>query len=858
MTKAIKKLTHTVENIALCNATGCDTCPNKDTWSKLQHPQIPTCGSTKPLIYFLTKAPTLTDDKTDQYFSDKASSFIKKQIPVDFRDHVAFTGSIRCALTGRAVNINWQVQASCKKYFTEDFILDKPKILVGFGDAVLEWVLGETSISGWRGRWVPITLHGHTCWFYPIEDLNDLIRDYKTYSDPFNKALSSAKGQTLIRDLQVLFDEAETKNDPQCYPIQDVYKNIHVITNGTEFSIDQIYTALEKFNNEEAGVGIDIETNALRPYVKDAKILSIAIGTKHDVISIPLRHSQTPWDPSQLKAVEDVIVDFLYHTRCRKICYNAQFELEWFSHFYGNEILTAGQWEDAAAQSYILQNRIGSNSLNANVLHRFGLPLKSLAQTDVKNLDNEPLNQVLLYNGGDSKFTHKLFYVQEPELMAFVSERNFSGLEVYDEQLKRIPTLVLAQQRGMSVNKEIIDQYSQQLTSQIKELEAVIYNIEEVKNYEAIHGHLDLKSPTQIKVLLKDFIKDPACKIKNRDGSEKFSSAKDVLEQIDHAFTTNLMQYRRIAKLYDTYIKPLHVSEDKPSLIYPDGLIHTSFNALLTSTRRLSSSSPNLQNYPKHNDIWIRKFFVPKPGCKFVSVDYGQIEARILALLSQDQILINALWNDYDIHAEWAKRIFKLYPDIVEEKSVTDKAVFKKLRDKMKNKFVFPSCFGASIYSIAESLNVPVEIIKRLQKEFWNQLRGVRMWQRDLERFYSDHNYVENYFGFRRYAPLSYNELINAPIQGTASDIVVNAMNVLSEYAATTGQPQFQAEINVHDDLMFSMPQTSLEKDIDVVVKKMLNTYPDILTQIPITVEVSVGDNWAEMQEIGTYSSKDL
>jgi DNA polymerase-1 len=318
------------------------------------------------------------------------------------------------------------------------------------------------------------------------------------------------------------------------------------------------------------------------------------------------------------------------------------------------------------------------------------------------------------------------------------------------------------------------------------------------------------------------------------------------------------MQYRRITKLYDTYIKPLYDSEDKPSLIYPDGLIHTSFNALLTTTRRLSASSPNLQNMPKHNDVWIRKFFIPKLDCKFVSVDYGQIEARILALLSQDQVLINALWNDYDIHAEWAKRIFKLYPDIVEERSITDKVVFKKLRDRMKNKFVFPSCFGASVFSIAESLNVPVEIIKRLQKEFWNQLKGVRMWQRELERFYAEHNYVENYFGFRRYAPLSYNELINAPIQGTASDIVINAMNVLSEYARQTNQPQFQAEINVHDDLMFSIPLTSLEKDIDVVVQKMLNTYPEILAQIPITVEVSVGDNWAEMKEIGTYSSKDL
>ena len=996
----IKKLKYTQEHVELCNTSGCSTCPTRNTWDKLTNPCIATWGSEKPLIYFVNKAPTKSDDAKDQYFSDKAHTFIKHQIPLDFIDLVAFTGVVRCAFSGRAVNINWQTKESCRTYFNQDFLVDKPKVIVGFGSQVLEWAINETSISGWRGRWVPINILRTDCWFYPIEDINEIIADYKTYPEPFTKAMKSARGQTLLKDLQNFFDEINSKEDPVVYPPKDVYKNIHPIVNGTEFSIEQIYNTLDYFNEKEDGVGIDIETNCIRPYKTGSKILSIAIGTKNNVISIPLRHKQSPWDEQQLKTVEETVVDFLYNTQCRKICFSTAFELEWFSYFYGADILTAGVWEDAAAQAYVLHHRLGSSSLDATCLHRFGLPLKSFTTTHIEALDDDPLEDVLRYNAGDSKFTHKLFYIQEKELERMVSEKGISGTQIYDQQMLRIPTLVRAQLKGVNIDKPVLDQFEGELSAQIKELEVTLSNIKERKQYEKIHGPLDLDSPTQIKILLKDFIKDPACITKNKDGSNKFSSAKDVLEKIDHPFTENLMKYRRVAKLYSTYIKPLYGSDEKPSLIYDDGKVHTSFNALLTTTRRLcvagdtaietvrdlskqpsptlikdikvgdlvygfddnlqptvnevlwqghtgkkkvirlhwktkgkgtstgyldvtpnhkirlvtgayieakdvlpgqsvlatrhnhiitrieyldnpvdvydleikdshnfianeicvhnSSNSPNLQNQPKHNDAWLRKYFIPKPGCKFVSVDYGQIEARIIALVSRDNNFIQALWDNYDIHAEWAERIFKLYPKIVPEKAINDKVVFKKLRDRMKNQFVFPSFFGASDYSIAEDLNVPVELIKKIKKEFWKQFMGVRSWQQSMERFYAENGYVESYFGYRRYAPLSYNDLINAPIQSSASDIVVDVMNRLSDYAVQTKQEQFQAEINVHDDLIFSIPVDSLEKDSDIIVQKMLNTFPDILKQIPITVEMSMGDNWAEMKEVGKYSSADL
>jgi len=236
----------------------------------------------------------------------------------------------------------------------------------------------------------------------------------------------------------------------------------------------------------------------------------------------------------------------------------------------------------------------------------------------------------------------------------------------------------------------------------------------------------------------------------------------------------------------------------------------------------------------------------------FVEADYGQIEARVIAMASRDRVFTKALWDRYDVHMDWAERIAYAYPDRVGgKKNLTDKKVMKTFRGDVKNQWVFPLFFGATLYKVSNELGIPDEYLKDLYEEFWRTFEGVKSYQERMQREYKKNGYVECLTGRRRRAPLSYNQLINSPIQGTASDIVVDGMNRLSEMEVW----DYQANLNIHDSLTFILDEDELEEHTEVIVKEMLGCkFPFI--NVPLTVEVSIGtENWQVMEEMGTFSS---
>lgn len=236
----------------------------------------------------------------------------------------------------------------------------------------------------------------------------------------------------------------------------------------------------------------------------------------------------------------------------------------------------------------------------------------------------------------------------------------------------------------------------------------------------------------------------------------------------------------------------------------------------------------------------------------FLEADYGQIEARVIAMFSRDRVFTKALWERYDVHQEWAEKLAHAYPDrIGGKKNLNDKAVMKAFRGDVKNQFTFPLFFGATLRKSANELRIPMEVVQPIYDEFWKTFDGVKQYQDRMEREYKRKGYVECLTGRRRRAPLSYNQLINSPVQGTASDIVVDGMNRLSE----TEEWHLQANLNIHDSLVFEIEDDKLEDHVEVIVKEMLNCrYPWI--NVPLTVEVSIGyENWQDMTPAGTFSS---
>lgn len=244
----------------------------------------------------------------------------------------------------------------------------------------------------------------------------------------------------------------------------------------------------------------------------------------------------------------------------------------------------------------------------------------------------------------------------------------------------------------------------------------------------------------------------------------------------------------------------------------------------------------------------------------FVSIDYAGIEARMCACASQDPYLINAYWKDYDIHAYWGKEVLKLEPDNIEKFpcescDAEDPKAFKLYRNFVKNKFVFPLMFGSSIKSVRSDMRIDESTADELGKQYWRDFRRTKEWQREMQEFYNEHGYVESLFGFRRGGVLSWNQLINMPIQGTAGELVLRAGNRLRKYG-------HQYSLNVHDDLSFMLKvvnqvRRSAERKIAEIAEIMVEVKWSWIA-VPLDVEVEWGPNWSDLEKYKTFSSRDF
>jgi len=221
---------------------------------------------------------------------------------------------------------------------------------------------------------------------------------------------------------------------------------------------------------------------------------------------------------------------------------------------------------------------------------------------------------------------------------------------------------------------------------------------------------------------------------------------------------------------------------------------------------------------------------------------------------SRDSVLVKAFWDHYDIHTDWTETIVKLYPAWIKEGVKTfagDPKLFKKYRDRTKNELVFPSFFGAQATSVARYLGIPDNIARELHDRFWDRFGGIRSWHRRVAADYKKTGYVTGLSGFRRRGPISPNELINAPIQADESLIVCDAMARLSEL----GPEEYQANMEIHDDLTFIWPIEKVDEYSEVVVREMLRIEYDWIN-VPLVVERSIGDNWAFKEDAGVFETR--
>ncbi len=448
---------------------------------------------------------------------------------------------------------------------------------------------------------------------------------------------------------------------------------------------------------------------------------------------------------------------------------------------------------------------------------------KNTKTTDIRTLN---INKLCDYAAEDADVTLRLKNIFEKELIDNKLEKLF-----YDIEMPLMPVLADMEFTGVSINVEDLKNFSKTLSERIAEKEKQIYAL---AGYE-----FNISSPRQVGELIYDRLKIVEKPRKTKTGL--YSTSEEVLVSLKgkHDVINLILEHRGLKKLLTTYVDTL------PELINKKtGKIHSSYNQTVAATGRLSSSNPNLQNIPIRDEDGkeIRKAFVPDQDCLFFSADYSQIELRLMAHLSGDENLIEAFNNGYDIHTATAAKVFKKNIDEVD----------KDMRRKAKTAN-FGIIYGISAFGLAERLDISRGEAKQLIDDYFESYPAIKSYTENVIQSARENGYVETLLGRRRYLSdiNSHNSVVrgyaernavNAPIQGTAADIIKIAMiNIFHRF--NEANLKSKMILQVHDELNFNVYKDELEQVKQIVLEEMQNA---VKLQVPLIAEFGLGDNWLE------------
>lgn len=569
-------------------------------------------------------------------------------------------------------------------------------------------------------------------------------------------------------------------------------------------------------------ISLDTETTSTNAIEAQLVGLSFAIEEKKAYyVPVPEQADEAQNIVNRFKAIYE-------NPKTLKVGQNIKYDLEVLRN-YG--IALQGPLFDTMVAHYLLQPELRHNMdfmaevyLNYETVHIDALiGPKGKAQ---KNMRELAPSEVYNYACEDADITLQLKNVLQPKLVEAGVERLFNEVE-----MPLIPVLAEMECNGVSIDTAALKETSQVFTERMLQLEQEIY--------QAAGKTFNVASPKQVGDILFGEMKIIDKPKKTKTG--QYVTSEEVLQTLrsKHPIVAHILDYRALKKLLGTYVDAL------PKLINPrTGHIHTSFNQAVTATGRLSSSDPNLQNIPVRGEDGkeIRKCFIPEEGCEFFSADYSQIELRVMAHLSQDANMLDAFREGYDIHAATAAKIYN--------KPVSEVTRDERTKAKRAN---FGIIYGITVFGLADRLNIERAEAKQLIDGYFKMFPQVQQYMEQAKETARANGYVETFFHRRRYLPdinsgnatvraIAERNAINAPIQGSAADIIKVAMVRIFQ--------RFQREnirskmiLQVHDELNFSVLPTEKEQVERIVIEEMQAAYP---LDVPLVADSGWGNNWLE------------
>ena len=643
--------------------------------------------------------------------------------------------------------------------------------------------------------------------------------EFRTLADKFlNKPQKAPAKVDSQPDLFGFFAPTSTESheNPQFFSLKDVNHNYKLVEN--EKDAEELYDFLR--TNEI--LVLDTETTSTNPI--DAELVGLSFAVKENeafYVAIP---------PNRQEAEKFVnIFKPLYENpKILKIGQNIKYDLEVLRN-YGVE-LKGALWDTMIAH-YLIQPELRHNMdymaetlLNYKTIHIDELiGPKGKNQKSMRDL---PPTLVYEYACEDADVTLKLKNVLEPKLKESGVEHLF-----YDIEMPLVPVLAEMEMNGVCIDTDSLNETSKIFTNRMQELEQRIY--------ELAGEQFNIASPKQVGDILFGKMKIIDKPKKTKTG--QFVTNEEVLMQLKHKseIVEDILNHRGLKKLLGTYIDAL------PKLINPrTGHIHTSFNQTITATGRLSSSDPNLQNIPIRGEDGkeIRKAFIPEPGCLFFSADYSQIELRVMAHLSQDENMMNVFREGKDLHAATAATIYK--------KDINEVSRDERTKSKRAN---FGIIYGITVFGLAERLDIARDEAKQLIDGFFQTFPQVHQYMEASKQKAREKGYAETVFHRRRYLPdinshnatvrnFAERNAINAPIQGSAADIIKVAMiRIFNRFKAEGIRSKMI--LQVHDELNFSVYPEEKEMVERIVIEEMQNAFP---LSVPLVADSSFGQNWLE------------
>ncbi|MCK9611425.1 MAG: DNA polymerase I [Bacteroidales bacterium] len=633
------------------------------------------------------------------------------------------------------------------------------------------------------------------------KETSELIK--KQQPDLFGEISATTKqeniSETSLNNIQ---------NTPHEYILVDTKEKretlIKILETANEFCFDTETTGLDPNSSELLGISFCMEPH------------------KAYYVMLSKEYHETYEQVQEFKAIFE-------NPNSLKIGQNIKFDMEMLKWY---DIDVKGPMFDTMMAHYLIEPDLRHNMdyLAQSYLNYSPVPIEQLIGKKGKNqlsMALVPAEEIKEYASEDADITYQLKTVLEPELKKVGAEKLFKEIEI-----PLIPVLASMETEGVKLDKKALNDYSAELLVEIQLLEKEIFELAGVE--------FNIASPKQLGDVIYGHMK--IIENPKKTATKQFSTAEDVLTKLvnKHPIIQKILDYRSLTKLKSTYVDAL------PELISPrTGRIHTSYNQAIAATGRLSSNNPNLQNIPVRTEKGreIRKAFVPRnEDYILVSADYSQIELRIIAAISDEHNMIEDFIQGHDIHAATASKVYNV--------ALADVTKEQRRNAKMVN---FGIIYGISAFGLSERLNIPRKEGAEIIEQYFKKYPAIKKYMEDTIASARKKGYVETISGRRRYlrdinsanaVVRGYAErnAINAPIQGSAADIIKIAMiKIFRDISANSFRSRMIMQ--VHDELVFDVYKPEKEAVLEIIKEQMKNAYE---LSVPLEIEMSSGMNWLE------------